>query len=148
MSRADLLATRLHNEPCEHGRQISHWPENSLGSMCPGGVAVIAICGTCEGEGGKEHRHLIGVPAHDPRCQGECRYCPIEVPQEVPEFEPCPDCVGGLVAVKGQLIQWCETHKTQAFSDNPTKCWMHRLILSERGRVLEPCVFVVKWLGG
>lgn len=142
MSRADLLATRLHNEPCEHGRQISHWPENSLGSMCPGGVAVVVECDTCGGEGGKEHRHLIGVPAHDPRCQGECRYCPIEVPQEVPEFEPCPDCVDGLVAVKGQLIQWCETHN-ERWDDEAKGCFYH-LGFDDA----EPCVFSVKWLGG
>ena len=33
-------ALRDHSQPCEHGRQISHWPENTLGSMCPGGAVV------------------------------------------------------------------------------------------------------------
>ncbi len=35
------MRLRDHDQPCEHGRQISHWPEDdTTAPMCPGGAEI------------------------------------------------------------------------------------------------------------
>jgi hypothetical protein len=36
------------------------------------------FCPLCGGHG----LVVVAVPGHDPRCEGECRYCPIPIPAE------------------------------------------------------------------
>ena len=41
MSDEQTRIVRDHSQPCEHGRQISHWPEGEDGPMCPGGREIV-----------------------------------------------------------------------------------------------------------
>lgn len=38
------------------------------------------LCEACQGRG------YCVEPAHDPRCRGDCNYCPVEIQV------PCPNC--------------------------------------------------------
>ena len=96
MNRDVVLTLRL---PCQHGRYgwhtfpLEHTEDPLWRKNCPGGVAIVTLCVTCKGSGksGKGKVELTEKGAGV-------------------AWSSCDDCVDGLVATSGRIIQWCDEH--------------------------------------
>ncbi len=123
-----LLSTRVHRMACEH--VSAYWaggPETAYGTQwacdeCPGGVPVAELCDTCDG--------------------GEAVFC--EDP-ECCDYDSCPDCVGGIRLLRGELIEWCSVHESNNIA---TRCWRALWAIEGGAYEVVDCVFVTVYQVG
>lgn len=85
---------------------------------------MIQTCPVCEGTGITQQVKVVAGYGHHPNCDGSCRLCPIPVPEQRLEIEPCDNCFaeGFIADSEEEWLREIERRKLESQTKEESEC--------------------------